>query len=157
MTVSAGILVHRLRGGDLEFLLAHPGGPFWRNRNLGAWGVPKGVVEPGEAPLDAAIREFREETGLEASGEFRALAPLRQKGGKQVLCWTIEADLDLTGFKPGEFEMEWPPSSGRTARFPEIDRLEYFGQRAALEHILPTQAPLLREAAACAPTGRSHG
>lgn len=127
-------------------MLAHPGGPLWRRRDLGAWSVPKGLVEAGEAPLAAAIREFREETGLEISGTFRPLTPLRQKGGKHVLCWAIAADLDLGGFTPGEFQMEWPPRSGRMRRFPEIDRLEYFEVREAARRILASQVPLIREA-----------
>jgi predicted NUDIX family NTP pyrophosphohydrolase len=146
MAISAGILVHRNTAEGPQALLAHPGGPLWRRRDLGAWSVPKGLVEPGEAPLAAAVREFREETGLEAAGDFRPLAPIRQKGGKQVLCWALEADLDLAGFAPGEFEMEWPPRSGRRASFPEIDQLRWFGRDDALAHILPAQAPLLLEA-----------
>lgn len=146
MAVSAGILVHRTRDDGPEVLLGHPGGPFWRTRDLGSWSVPKGLVDAGEAPLAAAVREFREETGLEISGAFRPLAPLRQRGGKLVLCWAIEADLDLSNFAPGEFEMEWPPRSGRTRRFPEIDKVRYFGVKEAIERILPSQIPLIREA-----------
>lgn len=148
--VSAGVLVHRSLADGPEVLLAHPGGPFWRKRDLGAWSVPKGVVEDGENPFDAALREFAEETGLVIAGDFRPLTPIRQKAGKTVLCWAVEADIDLTGFAPGEFEMEWPPRSGRTGRFPEIDQLRYFTAAEALAKILPAQEPLIREALALA-------
>ncbi|HTX48982.1 MAG TPA: NUDIX domain-containing protein [Caulobacteraceae bacterium] len=144
--MSAGILVHRTRAGRPEVLLGHPGGPFWKNRDLGSWSVPKGLVDVGEAPLAAAIREFHEETGLEIAGTFRPLAPLRQRGGKLVLCWAIEADLDISKFAPGEFEMEWPPRSGRMRRFPEIDQLRYFAANEATRRILASQVPLIREA-----------
>jgi predicted NUDIX family NTP pyrophosphohydrolase len=146
MALSAGILVHRTAGGDREVLLGHPGGPFWRGRDLGSWSIPKGLVEPGEEPLEAAVREFMEETGLGVAGNFRPLTPIRQKGGKQVMCWAVEADLEIGAFAPGEFEMEWPPRSGSIGRFPEIDQLSYFAVAEALRRILPSQAPLIREA-----------
>jgi predicted NUDIX family NTP pyrophosphohydrolase len=146
MAVSAGILVHRTRENGPEVLLGHPGGPLWRTRDLGSWSVPKGLIDAGEAPLAAAVREFREETGLEVSGTFRLLAPLRQRGGKVVLCWAVEADLDLSDFAPGEFEMEWPPRSGQTRRFPEIDKVGYFAVNEAIDRILASQIPLIREA-----------
>jgi predicted NUDIX family NTP pyrophosphohydrolase len=146
MAVSAGILVHRTLAGRQEVLLAHPGGPLWRGRDHGSWSIPKGLVEAGEDPLAAAIREFEEETGLQAPGPLRPLSPIRQKGGKQVLCWAVEADLDTGKFAPGQFDMEWPPRSGHTARFPEIDQLRYFAVDEALVRILPAQAPLIRAA-----------
>jgi predicted NUDIX family NTP pyrophosphohydrolase len=146
MAVSAGILVHRTSPDGPQVLLGHPGGPFWRTRDLGSWSVPKGLVEPGEAPLVAAVREFREETGLEISGPFRPLAPLRQRGGKLVLVWAALADPDIGHFAPGEFEMEWPPRSGQTRRFPEIDELRYFTAKEAIQRILPSQVPLIGEA-----------
>ncbi len=107
--------------------------------------VPKGLIEPGEEPLEAALREFEEETGLKPPTVSRLLKPLRQAGGKQVLCWAAEADLDLKTFRPSTFEMEWPPRSGKRAAFPEIDRIAYFNSPDALTHILPSQAPLIRE------------
>ena len=123
MVVSAGLLVYRRKDARTEFLLGHPGGPLWARKDLGAWMVPKGLVEPGEAPIDAALREFEEETGLAAPAPGRPLMPLRQSGGKTVLCWAAEGDLDLAAFKPGTFEMEWPPRSGRRATYTEMDRL----------------------------------
>jgi predicted NUDIX family NTP pyrophosphohydrolase len=107
--------------------------------------IPKGLIEPNETPAAAAVREFEEETGLVCPALTRALAPLRQAGGKTVLCWSAEADLDLTAFRPGQFEMEWPPRSGKRATFPEIDRLAYFDVAAAQVHILPSQAPLIED------------
>ena len=154
MVVSAGILVHRTGGDGPEVLLGHPGGPFWRRRDLGSWSIPKGLVEPGEAPLHAAVREFTEETGLALAGTFRPLTPIRQKGGKQVMGWAVEADLDLAAFAPGDFEMEWPPRSGKVVRFPEIDQLRYFTLSEALDRILPAQRPLVLEALGDGAAGR---
>jgi predicted NUDIX family NTP pyrophosphohydrolase len=142
---SAGILVYRRCGPRTEFLLGHPGGPLWARKDAGAWTVPKGLVEPGEETLEAARREFAEETGLQPPALTHALTPLRQAGGKTVLCWAAEGDLDLASFKPGDFEMEWPPRSGRRATFPELDRVAYFDSAEALTRILPSQAPLTAE------------
>lgn len=141
---SAGILVYRRTGAGVDVLLGHPGGPLWARKDLGAWMIPKGLIEPGEDPFAAAVREFTEETGMEAPPEGRRLAPLRQAGGKTVLCWMAEGDLDLAGFTPGSFEMEWPPRSGKRAVFPELDRVAYFEASEALVRILPSQAPLIR-------------
>jgi predicted NUDIX family NTP pyrophosphohydrolase len=143
--MSAGILVFREARTGPEFLLAHPGGPFWRNRDAGVWTIPKGLLEPGETALEAAIREFQEETGLSLSGDFLPLTPIRQKAGKLVLCWAVRADLDLAGFHSGEFEIEWPPRSGRRTAFPEIDQVRYFPTDEALRRILPAQAALITE------------
>jgi predicted NUDIX family NTP pyrophosphohydrolase len=142
---SAGILVYRRQGQRPAFLLGHPGGPLWGRKDLGAWMVPKGLIEPGEAPIDAAVREFEEETGLKPPAITHPLKPLRQAGGKTVLCWAAEGDLDLAAFKPGDFEMEWPPGSGKRATFPELDRVAYFESADALTQILPSQAPLVAE------------
>ena len=143
--MSAGLLVYRCTP-DPEVLLGHPGGPLWRRRDLGAWTVPKGAVEPGEPSVAAAFREFSEETGLAVSGAPRALTPIQQKGGKRVLCWALEADLDLQAFRPGRFEMEWPPRSGVSIAFPELDRIAYFPVEEALRRVLPAQQPLILEA-----------
>lgn len=140
---SAGILAFR-RGKALELLLAHPGGPFWRSKDLGAWTIPKGVIESGD-PLTCARREFTEETGLTAEGPFVELTPVRQKAGKTVHAFAVEADFDLSGFRSNDFEMEWPPRSGQRARFPEIDRIAYFSLATARKKILPSQRPIIEE------------
>ena len=142
---SAGVLVYRRSGARPEFLLGHPGAPLWARKDQGAWMIPKGLIEAGEDPATAAVREFEEETGLTCPALSQPLAPLRQTGGKTVLCWAAEADLDLAAFRPGTFEMEWPPRSGKRARFPEIDQLSYFDDAEALRRLLPSQAPLIAE------------
>jgi predicted NUDIX family NTP pyrophosphohydrolase len=150
--MSAGLLVFR-RINELEVLLGHPGGPFWAKKDDGAWTIPKGLVEPGQDSdgglVATARREFTEETNLAAdfvaSGDLVALAPVKQKSGKTVHAFAIEADLDLTRFKSNAFEIEWPPKSGRRKSFPEIDRLAYFALPAAMSKIVPYQIPLLRE------------
>jgi predicted NUDIX family NTP pyrophosphohydrolase len=143
---SAGILVFRRRGVRPEFLLAHPGGPFWRNRDDGAWSIPKGIINDGEENLAAARREFEEEVGQTVDGAFVELTPRKQKSGKLVYCWMVEADLDLAGFRSIAFEMEWPRRSGQRASFPEIDRVGYFEPEQALVKILPGQGPFIEEA-----------
>jgi predicted NUDIX family NTP pyrophosphohydrolase len=142
--ISAGLLVFRRRNG-LEVLLAHPGGPFWAKKDDGAWTIPKGLVEPGDDLLATARREFAEETNLAAGGDFIALHPVKQKSGKEVHAFVIEADLDLTGFASNTFEIEWPPRSGRHQHFPEIDRVAYFALPIAMVKILAYQRPLLDE------------
>lgn len=143
---SAGLLVYRRRESGPEFLLAHPGGPFWTRRDDGAWTIPKGLIGEGEETHAAALREFEEEVAQTVSGEFVELTPLKQKSGKVVFCWLIEADLDLTAFRSNEFEMEWPRRSGRMQAFPEIDRVAWFGAEEALRKILPGQQGFISEA-----------
>jgi predicted NUDIX family NTP pyrophosphohydrolase len=143
---SAGLLVYRLKEEGVEFLLAHPGGPFWARRDEGAWSIPKGLIGEGEETLAAARREFEEEVGLAVEGRFAALTPLRQKSGKIVYAWMVEADLDLAPFRSNLFEMPWPPRSGRVQAFPEIDRVGWFAPEAALAKVLPGQAGFIREA-----------
>ncbi len=148
---SAGLLLVRRTSTGPQVLLAHPGGPYWRNRDEGAWTVPKGEPEPGEEPLDAARREFREETGLEPpDGDPVALEPIRQKGGKRVRTWAILVgeDFDVAAFDPGNFELEWPPRSGERQAFPEIERLEWCDLATARRRINPAQVALLDEVAA---------
>jgi predicted NUDIX family NTP pyrophosphohydrolase len=145
---SAGLLLYRRSGGELEVLLVHPGGPFWARKDEGAWSIPKGEFAAEEDPLEAARREFAEETGRHADGEFIELEPVRQPGGKLVLAWALEADLDPAGFQSNTFTMEWPPRSGRRQAFPEIDRAEWFAIDAARRKILRGQLPLLTQLAA---------
>ena len=142
---SAGLLMYRRRGGALEVLLVHPGGPFWAKKDQGAWSIPKGEYEPGEDPLVAARREFAEETGIVPQGEFVALAPLRQSGGKIVRAFAIEGDLDPEKIRSNTFVMEWPPRSGRQQEFPEIDRAAWFTVEAARQKLLPAQVALVEE------------
>ena len=142
--ISAGILAYRRRH-ELEVLLAHPGGPFWAKKDAAAWTIPKGLIEPGDDPIGAARREFKEETGFVARGEMIELAPVRQKSGKLVHAFALDADFDLAGFASNTFEIEWPPKSGRRQTFPEIDRIAYFGLGVARVKILAYQLPLLSE------------
>jgi predicted NUDIX family NTP pyrophosphohydrolase len=145
---SAGLLVWRRGEGGIEFLLAHPGGPLWAKRDAGAWMIPKGEIDEGEDPLACAVREFEEEVGQAIAGPFEPLTPIRQKGGKRVVCWLAEADLDLAGFRSNTFRMEWPPRSGRMIEVPEIDKVAYWPAEAAMSKLLPSQAPLVVEALA---------
>jgi predicted NUDIX family NTP pyrophosphohydrolase len=140
---SAGVLMYRVGARGLEVLLVHPGGPFWKNRDAGAWSIPKGEHDEAEEPLDAAKRELAEETGLRPEGAFVALDPVRQKSGKLVRAWAVEGDCDPRAIRSNTFSMEWPPRSGRTAEFPEVDRAEWFAVDEARRRILPAQAPLL--------------
>jgi predicted NUDIX family NTP pyrophosphohydrolase len=141
--VSSGILLFRRRAEGLEVLLVHPGGPFWRRRDLGAWSIPKGESLPGEDAQTAARREFAEETGVALQGALRSLGEVRQRGGKRVVAFALEGDLDVEAIESNMFEMEWPPHSGRVAAFPEIDRAAWFALPQARQKILAGQAPLL--------------
>jgi predicted NUDIX family NTP pyrophosphohydrolase len=140
---SAGLLLYRRRAGGLEVLLVHPGGPLWAKRDLGAWSIPKGEREAGEDALAAARREVAEEIGLRAEGPFVELGGVRQSGGKQVQAWASETDFDPAALVSAELELEWPPRSGRHARFPEVDQAAWFALDEARRRILPAQAPLL--------------
>ena len=141
---SAGILLFRPRSGRLEVLLAHPGGPFFVTRDAGYWTIPKGEVDPGEELLDVARREFEEETGHSVPpGDPIELGSIVQKGGKVVHGWAVEGDLDPATAVSNEFELEWPPRSGRRQRFPEIDRVAWFELAEARRHVKATQIPLI--------------
>ena len=133
------------RGTDdgIDVLLVHPGGPFWRNRDLGARSVPKGELDKGEDAETAARREFEEELGLEASGPLQSLGQVRQRAGKTVLGYAMEGDLDVNSIRSNDVAIEWPPRSGRTTHFPEIDRAAWFGLPLAREKILASQRPFL--------------
>jgi len=140
--ISAGILAFRRRP-EIEVLLAHPGGPFWAQKDAGAWTIPKGLVEPGDDLVAAAGREFTEETNLVAKGNMIELTPVAQKGGKIVHAFALEADFDLSRFASNTFLMEWPPKSGRRESYPEIDRIAYFALPVAQLKIIAYQLPLL--------------
>lgn len=143
---SAGLLLYRNnRRGAPEVLLVHPGGPFWARQDDGAWSIPKGEFEAGADALEAARREFLEETGSRIDGAFVALTPLRQPGGKLVYAWAVEGDLDTTSIRSNTFSIEWPPRSGRQQEFPEIDRAAWFDIAAARQKILPGQRGFLDE------------
>jgi predicted NUDIX family NTP pyrophosphohydrolase len=141
---SAGILLYRVRAGEPEVLLVHPGGPFWARKDRGAWSIPKGEYEEGDDPRAAALREFEEETGrpLDA-GELAALGKIKQRGGKVVTAWAAEGDLDPAAITSNTFQLEWPPRSGRMREFPEVDRAQWFALPEARTKILPAQEELL--------------
>jgi predicted NUDIX family NTP pyrophosphohydrolase len=141
--LSAGILLFRQRDGGIEVLLTKPGGPFWRNKHAGAWMIPKGALEPGEAPAEAALREFEEEVGTRLTAVPFQLARVRQAGGKLVEAFAIEGDLDPAEIRSNEFEVEWPPRSGRQKRFPEVAEARWMPLDQARELMLPSQLPLI--------------
>jgi predicted NUDIX family NTP pyrophosphohydrolase len=143
--VSAGLLVFRRHRGELQVLLVHPGGPFWANRVAGAWSIPKGEVDPAETLLDAARREFHEETGFTVAGAFLPLTPARQRSGKVVHAWAAQGDCDPALLRSNTFSLEWPPHSGETREFPEVDRAAWLSIPDALRQIVPGQAGLVRE------------
>jgi len=142
--VTAGLLLYRRRG-ELEVFLVHPGGPFWAKKDAGAWSLPKGELGEGEEPLEAAKREFTEETGFPIDGAFRSLDPVKQSGGKIVHAWAIEGDCDAAQVRSNLFSMEWPPKSGKTREFPEVDRAGWFNIPAARTRIIPAQIGFLDE------------
>ena len=137
--------MYRLRDGELEFLLAHPGGPFWKDRDAGAWTIPKGEIQEGEDALTAARREFQEEVGVTPQGKFIELTPIKQKGGKIVHAWAIEGDGDFSNIQSNLFQMEWPPNSGRFQACPEVDRAAFFRIEEAKGKINTAQVPFLEE------------
>ena len=140
---SAGILLYRERGGALEVLLVHPGGPYWARKDAGAWSIPKGEYGAGDDPLEAARREFAEELGSAADGPAIPLGEVKQKGGKVVSAWGVQGDLDPSDVRSNTFEMEWPPRSGRLQSFPEVDRAEWFTPEGAREKLNPAQHAFL--------------
>ncbi len=141
--VSAGLLMYRVRDGQVEVLLVHPGGPFWKNKDDGAWSIPKGEVAEGEELEAAGCREFEEELGFKPTGPLVALGSVKQKSGKLVYAWAFEGDCDPDGIRSNTFAMEWPPKSGKMQEFPEIDRAAFFDLDKARQKILPTQTGFL--------------
>lgn len=137
---SAGILVYRFVDRRLQVLLVHPGGPFWARKDQGAWSIPKGLFEPDETPLQAAQREFQEETGFAADGDFLELGTLRQSSGKTVHAWALEMDLDPNRIVSNTFRLEWPKGSGRLQEYPEVDRGQWFEIPEARRKIVKGQA-----------------
>ena len=142
---SAGILIYRITNKQPEFMLVHPGGPFWKNKDAGVWSIPKGEFTNEEDALDVAKRELKEELGMELSGNFIKLSPVKLKSGKVVQAWALEADLDPLLICSNHCEIEWPPRSGKKISIPEIDRGEWLNEKEAKEKINPAQAALIDE------------
>jgi len=145
MRKSAGLLVYRQRSGQWEFFLVHPGGPFWKGKEEGAWSIPKGEFGDDEEPLQAAIREFGEETGQSVSGEFISLKPVKQKGGKWIHAFAVEGAVDETSLRSNEVKVEWPYRSGRYTSFPEVDKAAWLTKVEALRLINAAQGSFLEE------------
>ena len=135
--------MYKQRGSELQVFLAHPGGPFWKNKDAGAWSIPKGEYGDEEDPLAAARREFQEETGFAVSGEFAPLGEIAQPSGKVVIAWALEGDCQAEDIRSNTFSMEWPPKSLRQREFPEVDRAAWFHLKEARKRILPGQAEFL--------------
>jgi predicted NUDIX family NTP pyrophosphohydrolase len=142
---SAGILLYRSTNKIIEFFLVHPGGPFFIKKDLGTWSIPKGEFDESENAFDAAIREFKEEVGVDLSGKAITLSPVKQKSGKEVFAWAIEGDLDPQNISSNTFAIEWPPKSGKFRDYPEVDKGEWFDYHAAKQKINPAQIPLIEE------------
>lgn len=142
---SAGLLLYRFNNKKLEVLLVHPGGPYWVNRDEGAWSIPKGEFSSDEDPLEVAKREFEEETSFQIAGDFRRLEAIKQRGGKTVFAWAIEGNVDVSKVRSNLFSIEWPPKSGKQQTFPEIDKAEWFSIEQAKSKINASQIALLDE------------
>lgn len=145
MKTSAGILLFRKEKDSLYYFLVHPGGPFWRNKDLGAWSIPKGEILPDENPLERALTEFKEETGKTIEGKFIELSPIRQKGGKTVYAWALETDLETSDLYSNTFSLEWPPKSGKIIEVPEVDQWVWFASEEAKQRINTAQKDLITE------------
>jgi predicted NUDIX family NTP pyrophosphohydrolase len=141
--LSAGILMFRRRNQEVDFFLAHPGGPFWQKKDAGAWSIPKGEYNSGDDPLEAAKREFEEETGIKPHGTFMPLGEIKQPSGKVISAWAVEGDCSPEAIRSNTFSIEWPPKSGRKKEFPEIDRAAWFGLEEARVRILKGQVGFL--------------
>jgi len=143
MKRSAGILLFKKVKSEIYFFIAHPGGPFWKNKDVGSWSIPKGEFTDEEEPLQAAIREFQEETGIFLEGEFLELNPVRLKSGKKIFAWALEKDADETSIVNNEFPLEWPPKSGKFITIPEIDKCGWFKEDEAKEKLNVAQADFI--------------
>ena len=153
---SAGILMYRRVGSNLELLLVHPGGPFWARKDLGAWSIPKGEYDPPEDPQAVARREFEEETGVALRGALQPLGEVVQAGRKVVSAFAVEGDFDPTQLKSNMFDLEWPPRSGRKAQFPEVDRAQWFSAEVARDKILAGQRDFIDRLIAVLAAGASR-
>src|SRR5947209_3436607 len=147
MRTSAGILLYRVRSGRIEVFLVHPGGPFWKGKQAGAWSIPKGEYTEEEEPLTAARREFKEETGLAIHGRFHPLQPIRQKAGKMVYAWAVEGEINAEEVVSNSFRLEWPYKSGKWQSFPEVDKAAWFSLEEGKEMINQAQSAFLDELA----------
>lgn len=145
MKTSAGILLFKKEKGSLYYFLVHPGGPFWRNKDLGAWSIPKGEILPDEDLLERALTEFKEETGKAIEGKFIELSPIKQKGGKIVYAWALEHHIDTTELYSNTFSMEWPPKSGKIIEITEVDQWEWFASEEAQQRINTAQKDFITE------------
>ncbi|WP_114790599.1 NUDIX domain-containing protein [Niabella yanshanensis] len=145
MKMSAGILLFKIQKDEYYFFLVHPGGPFWKNKDAGAWSIPKGEIEAHEDALERARTEFKEETGKEIDGDFISLTPVRQKSGKWVQAWAVKGDIVTGDCTSNLFSLEWPPRSGKHIQVPEVDRWAWFSQEEAQQKINPAQLPFLQE------------
>ncbi|MDR3023884.1 NUDIX domain-containing protein [Chryseobacterium sp.] len=145
MKVSAGILLFKKEEDSLYYFLVHPGGPFWKNKDLGAWSIPKGEMLPDENPLNRALTEFKEETGKTAEGNFIELSPIKQKGGKMVYAWALEGEIDTSDLYSNTFSLEWPPNSGKIIEIPEVDQWEWFSSEEAQQRINIAQKDFITE------------
>ena len=141
--LSAGIVLYRLQSGEVEVFLVHPGGPFWARKDEGAWSIPKGEYEAGEDPLTVAKREFREETGFDIEGTFHPLTALKQPSGKVISAWAVEGDVDAAALTSNTFTLEWPPKSGKTREYPEVDRGAWCDLPTARVKLQPGQRAFL--------------
>src|SRR2546429_599345 len=142
---SAGVLLYRRAGKSLEVFLVHPGGPFWAKKDDGAWSIPKGEFARGQDPVEVAKREFEEETGFPLKGKLQALEPVKQAGVKIVYAWAVEGEIDASAIRSNTFSIEWPPHSGKTQEFPEVDRASWFDLDTAGRKFLKSQVPLLEQ------------
>lgn len=145
MKTSAGILLFKKENNSLYYFLVHPGGPFWKNKDLGAWSIPKGEILADENPLQRALTEFEEETGKTIDGKFIELSPIKQKGGKTVYAWALESDLDTADLYSNTFPLEWPPRSGKIMEVPEVDQWQWFPSEEAQKRINTAQKDFITE------------